>query len=108
MMQIPIINLEPLLHGGAEGLRHVGRQVCAACEGIGFFYVIDHGVPAPVIDGGFEAARRFFKLPIEERGKIPINRWNRGYMKLREVTVPGYRPDLKESFDLAIDLPADD
>jgi isopenicillin N synthase-like dioxygenase len=108
MNDIPIISLAPLLRGGAEGLAQVGRQVCAACEGIGFFYVVDHGVAPRVIDDCFAAAAGFFALPLAERNRIPINRWNRGYMKLREVTVPGYLPDLKESFDLAVDLPEDD
>jgi isopenicillin N synthase-like dioxygenase len=105
--QIPIIDVGPLRTGGSGGLEAVGWQIAAACEGIGFFYVINHDVAPVIIDGAFDAARRFFNTPEGERKKITINKWNRGFMKLREVTIPGYSPDLKESFDLGVDLAPD-
>ena len=50
----------------------------------------------------------FFALPAGQSSAVAVNRINRGYMKLREVTVPGYEPDIKETFELGIDLPAGD
>lgn len=107
-LAIPVVDIAPLVGGGADGKIEAAKQISNACETTGFFYVINHGVAADVIGGAVDAARRFFSLPIGQRQAVAVNRINRGYMKMREVTVPGYEPDLKETFELGIDLPADD
>jgi isopenicillin N synthase-like dioxygenase len=38
-----------------------------ACTDVGFFVAVGHGVPSPIVDAAWLAARRFFDLPIEER-----------------------------------------
>jgi isopenicillin N synthase-like dioxygenase len=43
------------------------RRIDAACRDIGFFVAIGHGVPQPVVDSAWAAARAFFDLPSETR-----------------------------------------
>lgn len=104
---IPLVDIAPLVAGSEASSRAVAEAFAEACETIGFFYVVNHGVAQTIVDDAFAAAERFFALPLEQRMAIQINRWNRGYMKMREVTIPGYAPDVKESFDLGVDLAPD-
>ena len=43
-MTVPIINLEPFLHGNAVGKTAVPDEIARACTEIGFFVVVGHGV----------------------------------------------------------------
>ena len=105
--EVPILDLTPLLDG--SDITALARQLRHACETIGFFYVTNHGVPQSVIDSVFAATRRYFDLPLDERLKTRIDdRFRRGYMPQGINQHPGYAPDLKESYELATDLPLDD
>ena len=83
-------------------------QVAEACERIGFFYAVNHGVPEATVDATFGEARRFFALPEEERLKIRLDNRHRGYMPLYHTTIPTYKANRVRSFELALDLPPDD
>jgi isopenicillin N synthase-like dioxygenase len=105
--EVPILDLSPLLAG--EDLTALAATLRHACETTGFFYVEHHGVPQSVIDAVFAATRRYFDLPLDERLKMKIDdRFRRGYMPQGINQHPGYAPDLKESYELAQDLPLDD
>ena len=56
------------------------------------------------------ATKEFFALPVEEkmRSYIGLSRCHRGYVPVGEEGVETGMPDLKEAFDTALDLPADD
>src|SRR5579872_1331529 len=80
---IPVIDFAPFLADSSEGKRRVAQEIRAACEGTGFFYLDNHGVPRAEIDGLFAASRRFFALPLEERMKVALTiAKNRGYQPL--------------------------
>jgi len=102
---VPVLDLAPLLAG--ENIDGLAREVRRACEGMAFFYIRNHGVPADVIDGAFSAARRFFEQPLEARMKVHKDRFHRGYLPLGTTRYPGKAADLKDSFDLGVDLPLD-
>jgi isopenicillin N synthase-like dioxygenase len=105
--EVPILDLTPLLAN--TDLSALAHELRHACETIGFFYVKNHGVPQDAIDGVFEATRRYFDLPLSERLRTKIDdRFRRGYMPQGINQHPGYAPDLKESYELALDLPLDD
>jgi isopenicillin N synthase-like dioxygenase len=105
--EVPILDLTPLLEGG--DITALAATLRQACETTGFFYASRHGVPQQVIDDVFAATRRYFDLPLEERLKMKIDdRFRRGYMPQGINQHPGYAPDLKESYELALDLPLDD
>ena len=104
---IPIVDASPLFEGGAAGIAETARAIDAACETIGFFYLVNHGVPRATVAGAFAAAKRFFSLPLDRRLAIKVDKSERGYRPLQEVQQPGQPADLKESFDLGVDLAPD-
>ena len=104
--EVPVLDLAPLIGGG--DIRPLAHVLRAACEDIGFFYIRNHGVPVTVIDGAFAQSRRFFERPVEARMSVHKDRFHRGYLPVGTTRYPGRQPDLKDSFDLGIDLPVDD
>ena len=56
------------------------------------------------------STKEFFALPLEEkmRSYIGLSQCHRGYAPVGEEGVESGTPDLKEAFDTALDLPADD
>jgi isopenicillin N synthase-like dioxygenase len=105
--EMPILDLGDWLAGGP--IEPLVAQFKAACTNTGFFYIRNHGVPGTAIDEVFEATRRYFSLSMEERLKDKIDeRFRRGFMPYGVTQHPGHKPDLKESYELGIDLPLTD
>ncbi|HEY0295037.1 MAG TPA: 2-oxoglutarate and iron-dependent oxygenase domain-containing protein [Bordetella sp.] len=105
--ELPILDLGDWLAGGP--IEPLVEQFKSACTNMGFFYVKNHGIPQSVIDGVFEATRRYFSFPEEERLKDKIDeRFRRGFMPMGVTQHPGHKPDLKESYEVGLDLPITD
>ena len=105
--EVSVLDLAPLNEGKPLGA--LASELRRACESIGFFYVANHGVPKPVVDGVFSATQRYFALPHEKRLELRIDeRFRRGFMPQGINQHPGFAPDLKESFEYALDLPLND
>jgi len=105
--EMPILDLKDWIAGGS--IEPLVEQFKSACTNTGFFYVKNHGIPQEVVDGVFEATRRYYSLPMEERLKDKIDeRFRRGFMPYGVTQHPGHKPDLKESYELGIDLPLTD
>jgi isopenicillin N synthase-like dioxygenase len=107
-MSIPVVSLEPIVRREAGADETVGRDLEAALKSWGAFELTDHGVARDTVEGAFSAAATFFRLPLDERLKVRIDRHNRGYAPLHQTVYPGNQPDLKESFNIGTPLPADD
>ncbi len=108
---IPIIDVAALLGGGDDGLRTVAAQLGAAARGVGFFAVTGHGVPKALRDAVFVGSRQFFTLPPAAKDTLSIQRspHNRGYVGMKgESLDPTKPPDLKEAFNIGLDLDPDD
>jgi isopenicillin N synthase-like dioxygenase len=90
------------------------RDIDRACREIGFLVIGNHGVPAPVIEAAFAAARSFFRLSDEEklRSAAPDRRI-RGYLPPGQQALARSRgdespPDLLERFRMGrFDVPDD-
>lgn len=54
--QIPVIDFKPYFTGGPDALRALAAEVRDACENVGFFYALGHGVDQEIIDRAFAAA----------------------------------------------------
>ena len=105
--ELPILDLTVLRQGSDIGV--AARQMRQACVTTGFFYVANHGIPADIIDGLFVATRRYFDLPMEHRlGHRIDERFRRGFMPQGINQHPGYAPDVKESYEIGLDLPLTD
>ena len=106
--QIPLVSLAPITAGHAQADETVARDLNAALRTWGAFELIDHGVPAQVVAAAFAAAETFFRLPLESRLRIRVDKHNRGYAPIHQTVYPGNRPDLKESFNVGTRLTPDD
>jgi isopenicillin N synthase-like dioxygenase len=96
---------------GAAATAAVARQVGEAARSVGFFYVTGHGISPPCMTRVFHEAARFFALEESAKARISIakSRHNRGYVGLRgESLDPKRAPDLKEAFNIGLDLAEND
>lgn len=108
---IPLIDLGPFLAGTAEDRARVAAEIGAACRGVGFFYVTNHGVPQTLIDAVFAESKRFFAQPHDEKMRISIveSPNHRGFFPIGGENVdPEKTFDLKEGFDMALELGPED
>jgi isopenicillin N synthase-like dioxygenase len=102
---VPVVDLRPSFSGGATGRQQVAEAIRAACEEIGFFTVIGHGVSADTIAALEREAKAYFALSLDEKLKTPqpAERISRGYSHvgsrgLAYSTGKESPPDLQESF----------
>ena len=110
MPEIPVIDISPI-RSGATGLKDVAREIGAAARGIGFFSVVNHGVPLRLCDDAFAVARAFFALPEAAKEQISFERSPQyyGFSRMRAEKLHPDRPsDLKESYNMGRDLAPDD
>src|SRR5205807_5898908 len=75
---IPVIDYGPYFAGAPGALERVAAEVAHACENIGFFYALTHGVPEELIERAFAASRRFHALPLAEKLALKLNENNIG------------------------------
>jgi isopenicillin N synthase-like dioxygenase len=107
--QIPVIDFGPYFAGEPGALERLAPAVRHACEHIGFFYALGHGVDEALIDRAFAASRRFHALPMAEKLALRLNENNIGYLPL-DASVQGAstvhkatRPNRNESFFVSHD-----
>ncbi len=68
--QLPIIDLKAWFDGDDRSRHELCAQVKQVCHETGFFYIINHGIPAQVSAGYLAMARSFFALPLDARQAI--------------------------------------
>src|SRR5579871_2813406 len=84
--RIPIIDLAGVRAGDPLALQRVAKEIHEACTTIGFFYIVNHGVP-----------------------QAAVNHRHRGFNALGDATMyQAKRPDYKEFFSIGLELPEDD
>jgi isopenicillin N synthase-like dioxygenase len=110
---IPVIDYGPYFAGEPGALQHLAEALRDACENIGFFYALNHGVPQDTVDRAFAASRRFHALPLETKFSLRLNENNIGYMPMN-ASVQGAstvhkatKPNQNESFFISHDRGAD-
>jgi isopenicillin N synthase-like dioxygenase len=101
---IPVIDLTESFRSDA-GRQRAAAEIRAACEAIGFFTIVGHGVAPGLVDQLMTTARRFFALSLEAKLRTPqpVERISRGYSQvasrgLAYSTGAQTPPDLQESF----------
>src|SRR3990167_7200957 len=101
---IPVIDLKDIHE--PEGVEKVAEQVHKACKEVGFFYIINHGIPEQLQKDMEEKSIEFFKLPVEEKNKIAMEKagmaW-RGYFPVGGEYTMG-RIDQKEGIYFGTEL----
>jgi isopenicillin N synthase-like dioxygenase len=85
-------------------------QIGAAARDIGFFYIINHGVPEALIADVYARAQEFFALPAARKAEIAIEQsaCHRGYFVVGGENLDPEKQkagDLKEGIKIGRDLP---
>lgn len=110
---IPIIDLGPYLKGEPGALDRAARELRFALTEVGFYFLVNHGVPREQIAAVFEQVRRFHAQPMDEKLKLKLNHHNTGYLPMRGNTLrtstvqAGTKPNLNEAFFIKKELPSD-
>ena len=107
---VPIVDISGLNSPEPAERERVAGEIGTAAREVGFFYVSGTGVDDAVFERMLASTRQFFALPLEEkmRSYIGLSTCHRGYVPEGEEGVETGTADLKEAFDTALDLPADD
>lgn len=107
---IPIIDVSALVAGDPDGVARVAAEIGAACREIGFFYVAGHGIPQALMDEVFATSAAFFAQDAAvKRRTLYTAAGNRGYVPVKGEALDPTRPaDLKEAYNIGLELPDDD
>ena len=107
---IPVIDLSDYFASGSDAsLRAVGEQLRIACEEVGFFSIVGHGISTEFMDATFEQVRAFHQLPSEAKQAILMDRpdWpvgGMGYLPVKNRKLPARdRGNLNEAFIIKCD-----
>ncbi|MET0896625.1 MAG: 2-oxoglutarate and iron-dependent oxygenase domain-containing protein [Mycobacterium sp.] len=107
---VPVIDISGLYAPDRGTREAVAAELGRAAREVGFFYISGADIDEALFETMLAATKEFFALPLEEkmRSFIGLSRCHRGYVPTGEEGLSGEKPDLKEAFDTALDLPADD
>ena len=107
---IPIVDITGLRSSDRSERERVATDIGKAAAEVGFLYISGTGIDEALFDRMLAATKTFFALPVEEkmRSFIGLSTCHRGYVPVGEEGVETGMPDMKEAFDTALDLPADD
>ncbi|WP_396922895.1 isopenicillin N synthase family dioxygenase [Mycolicibacterium sp.] len=108
--EVPIVDISGLTSADPDERVRVATEIGKAARDVGFFYISGTGMPETLFDNMLSYVKEFFAQPLEEkmRSYIGLSRCHRGYVPVGEEGLETGPPDLKEAFDTALDLPADD
>jgi isopenicillin N synthase-like dioxygenase len=107
---VPIVDISGLRSPDRAERERVAAEIGTAAREVGFLYISGSGIDESRFDRMLAATKDFFALPLEQkmRSYIGLSRCHRGFVPVGEEGVESGVPDLKEAFDTALDLPADD
>ena len=110
---IPVVDLGPYLAGEPGAMERTAAELRFALTEIGFYFIVNHGVPDAQIRETFRQAARFHALPLDRKMDVRIDRHNVGYLPMRGDTLRTStvqtvtKANLNEALFVARDLPAD-
>jgi isopenicillin N synthase-like dioxygenase len=107
---LDVIDLAGLGSGNAAAIRRVATELGRACRETGFFYIRNHGVPAALMSAMFERSTAFFASARDEKDEFGIRKspHNRGYVGIATESLNLAQADLKEAFNIGLDLSESD
>ena len=110
---IPVIDLGPYLAGEPGALDRTAQEMRFALTEIGFYFIVNHGVPREKIQATFEQVKRFHAQPVEKKLELKLDPHNTGYLPIRGNTLrtstvqAGTKPNLNEAFFVKREMAAD-
>lgn len=110
--RIPVVDMHPFIHGAPHERMQVARVIADAARNVGFFYIVNHGVPTPLIDRAMRQVEQLFTGSTEEQKLQLAYRPGgvRGYFGLCAEDLDQFgqwkqRGDFKEGFDCGLEAP---
>jgi len=103
---LDVIDLTGLGSGEVGAMQRIASELGRACRDVGFFYIRNHGVPAELLSGIFTCSQAFFATPTAAKDEFSIkrSRHNRGYVGMATESLNLVHADLKEAFNIGLDL----
>jgi isopenicillin N synthase-like dioxygenase len=101
---IPVIDFGPCFAGAPGAREATAAELRRTLEEVGFFVMVNHGVPAPLVERTFAEARRFHERPLDWKMALRMNEHNNGYMAMGRYAVwtsdvnANDKADLNEAF----------
>ncbi len=87
----------------ANRKHEIADQLWAASVEIGFFQLVNHGIPQAQIDEAFAMSERFFALPMESKERLPLGKGtNSGWEYKAQVRPSTGTADNKESYQITL------
>jgi len=77
---IPILDLGPFLSNDASGIAALAGELRGALEDVGFFFIVNHGVPWSDVEAIYRAAADLHALPQAEKDAMLLTRVWGGYL----------------------------
>ena len=68
--EIPVLDIGPYLAGDSGALEKLAAELRHAQEHVGFYFIVNHGVPRRLVSQAYDQLRRLFDLPLEEKLKL--------------------------------------
>ncbi|KAK6074857.1 hypothetical protein SCUP515_06219 [Seiridium cupressi] len=68
---IPAIDLSAFTTGTLDSRARVAQDLTSACRHVGFVYVVNHGVPVPLLEEAFAWSKKLFDLRQDEKMLAP-------------------------------------
>jgi isopenicillin N synthase-like dioxygenase len=110
---IPVIDLGPYLADAPGAIDRAAQELRFALTEIGFYFIVNHGVPRAEVREVFRQAARFHAQPLDKKLAIKLDKHNVGYLPLQgdtlrtSVVEKVTKANLNEALFIARDLPAD-
>ncbi|MGU7784932.1 isopenicillin N synthase family dioxygenase [Burkholderia sp. PU8-34] len=77
---IPVLDVGPWLAGEQGALEQLGADVKMIQENLGFFAIVNHGIPRSLIDDSFAQTAALFEIPMEEKLRHRVGYHHQGYL----------------------------
>jgi isopenicillin N synthase-like dioxygenase len=110
---IPVIDLGPYLAGEAGALDRAAEQLRFALTEIGFYFIVNHGVPSALVRDVFREVARFHAQPLDRKLALKLDKHNVGYLPMKgdtlrtSVVQTVTKANVSEAFFVARDLGLD-
>jgi isopenicillin N synthase-like dioxygenase len=108
-----VIDLGPYLAGAPGALDRAAAALRFALTEIGFYSIVNHGVPPALIREVYRQTARFHAQPLDKKLEIKLDKHNVGYLPLQgdtlrtSVVETVTKANLNEALFIARDLPDD-
>lgn len=104
---IPVIDVSPYFTEAQGAKQRVAEQIGRACQEVGFYVIVGHGVDLKLVEDVEVVSREFFGLPLDEKMKVHIEATGGvGYSAIGDIALARTRGqatphDLNETFQIA-------